>query len=64
MGELDLYKYDAAILNNVEAFLYANPNQNFVQMQDNASCYRSKKTQENLRIRRILYIKWPRYSGS
>jgi hypothetical protein len=24
-GSMDSYKYDAIILNNVEAFLYANP---------------------------------------
>jgi hypothetical protein len=61
-GSMDSYKYDAIILNNVEAFLHANPDQELVWMQDNASCHCSKETQENLRIRRIPYIKWPRYS--
>ena len=59
---MDSYKYDAIILNNVESFFDANPDKPFVWMQDNASCHRSKETQENLRIRRIPYIKWPRYS--
>jgi hypothetical protein len=61
-GSMDSYKYDAIILNNVESFLDANPDQGFIWMQDNASCHRSKETQENLRIRRIPHIKWPRYS--
>jgi hypothetical protein len=61
-GSMDSYKYDAVILNNVESFFDANPDKPFVWMQDNASCHRSKETQENLRIRRIPYIKWPRYS--
>jgi hypothetical protein len=43
-GSMDSYKYDAMILNNVEAFLYANPNKDFVWMQDNASCHRLKET--------------------
>jgi hypothetical protein len=61
-GSMDSFKYDAVILNNVESFLDANRDKDFVWMQDNASCHRSKETQENLRIRQIPYIKWPRYS--
>lgn len=61
-GTMDSYKYDAVILNNIEAFLHANPDKDFVQMQDNASCYRSKETQENLRRRKIPHIQFPRYS--
>ncbi len=61
-GSMNSYKYDAVILNNVEAFLDANRDQGFVWMQDNASCHRSEETQNNLKIRRIPYIKWPRYS--
>jgi hypothetical protein len=61
-GSMDSYKYDAIILNNVEAFLHANPSQDFIWMQDNASCHRLKETQENLQARQIPYIKWPRYS--
>ena len=61
-GTMDSRKYDAVILNNIKAFLAANRDQNFIWMQDNASCHRSKETQENLRIRRIPYIPWPRYS--
>lgn len=59
---MDSYKYDAIILNKVEAFLQANPNHGFIWMQDNASCHRSKETTANLELRRIPYIKWPRYS--
>jgi len=59
---MDSFKYDAVILNNVESFLHANPGQDVIWMQDNASCHGSKETQENLRIRQIPYIKWPRYS--
>ena len=29
-GSIDSYKYNAVILNNVEAFLHANPGQDFV----------------------------------
>jgi hypothetical protein len=29
-GSIDSYKYDAVILNNVEAFLHANPDKDFV----------------------------------
>ena len=47
---MDSYKYNAMILNNVEAFLDANRDQEFIWMQDNASCHRLKETQENLRI--------------
>lgn len=61
-GTMDSDKYDAVILNNIEAFLHANCDKDFVWMQDNTSCHRSKKTQENLRIRRIPYIPRPRYS--
>lgn len=61
-GSMDSYNYDTVILNNVESFLAVNPNHSFVWMQDNASCHHSIETQENLRIRRIPYIQWPRYS--
>jgi hypothetical protein len=47
---------------NIESFFNTNPDKPFVWIQDNASYHRSKETQENLRIRRIPYIKWPRYS--
>jgi len=29
-GTMDSYKYDAVILNNIEAFLHANPDKDFV----------------------------------
>jgi hypothetical protein len=45
---MDSYKYNAVILNNVEAFLYINPGQDFIWIQDNISYYYSKETQENL----------------
>jgi len=55
-------KYDAIILNNIDVFLTANRSRGFVWMQDNASCHRSKFTQESIRRRRIPNIQWPRYS--
>jgi transposase len=59
---MDSYKYDAVILNNIQAFLNANPDKGFIWMQDNTSCHRSYETQYNLQRRGIIYIKWPRYS--
>ena len=59
---MDSYKYNTVIFNNVESFLAINPNHGFVWVQDNASYHQSNETQENLRIRRIPYIQWPRYS--
>jgi DDE superfamily endonuclease len=61
-GSMNSEKYDAIILNNIEIFLQVNLNQGFIWMQDNASCHRSKFTQESIRRRRIPWIKWPRYS--
>jgi hypothetical protein len=61
-GSIDSFKYNAIILNNIEAFLAANPDKSFIWMQDNAPSYRFYKTQNNFRIRRIPYIKFPRYS--
>ena len=61
-GSIDSFKYDAVILNNIEAFLATNPDKSFIWMQDNAPSHRSAETQNNLRIRRIPYIKFPRYS--
>jgi hypothetical protein len=61
-GSIDSFKYDAVILNNIEAFLAANPDKSFIWMQDNAPSHRSYETQDNLRRRRIPYIKFPRYS--
>lgn len=61
-GSMDSYKYGAVILNNIQAFLVVNKGHGFIWMQDNASCHRSKETQANIRLRRIPYIKWPRYS--
>jgi hypothetical protein len=61
-GSMNSYKYDAVILTNIEAFLHAYPNYGFVWMQDNASSHRSKETKANLELRRIPYIKFPRYS--
>jgi hypothetical protein len=49
-GSMGSYKYDAVILNNAEYFLAANPNHGFVWMQDNASCHRSKETQQNFKF--------------
>jgi hypothetical protein len=60
-GSIDSFKYDVVILNNIEAFLAVNPNKSFIWMQDNAPSYRSYETQDNLRRRRIPYIKFPRY---
>jgi hypothetical protein len=59
---MDLDKYDAVILNNIEIFLHVNPDHRFIWMQDNASCHRSYATQRNLRQGGIPYVKWPRYS--
>lgn len=58
-------KYDAQILNNIEMYIQSEALQgrSLIWMQDNASCYRSKKTYENLHRRRIPYIKFPRYSS-
>ena len=61
-GSIDSFKYDAVILNNIQAFLNANPDKDFIWMQDNAPSHRSYETQENLAKRRIPFIKFPRYS--
>jgi transposase len=66
-GSMDSAKYDAVILNNIEAFLDANgpferTRRGYIWMQDNASCHRSKTTKINLRLRNIPTIQWPRYS--
>jgi hypothetical protein len=43
-GSIDSFKYDAVILNNIEAFLAANPDKSFIWMQDNAPSHRSYET--------------------
>jgi hypothetical protein len=50
---MDSAKYDAVILNNIEAFLDANKlfkgtRKGYIWMQDNALCYRLKTTRINL----------------
>ena|SRR5215469_18919240 len=57
-------KYDAVILNNIQAFLQSpeGRDRGYIWMQDGASSHRSKETQANLRRRNIPTIKWPRYS--
>ena len=63
---MDSVKYDAIILNNIEAFIQGEQarggGENFIWIQDNTSCHRLKLTQTNLRRRRIPFIKQPRYS--
>jgi hypothetical protein len=61
-GKMNSYKYDAIILNNIQAFLQMYPNRGYIWMQDNTSCHRSAMTARNLLLRQIPYIKWPRYS--
>jgi DDE superfamily endonuclease len=61
-GSMNSEKYDAVILNNIQAFIQAHEGEHYIWMQDNASCHRSKATQANLRARRIPTILWPRYS--
>src|SRR5882757_5135270 len=55
-------KYNAVILNNIQAFLQAHERENYIWMQDGALSHRSKLTQANLRARKIPTIQWPRYS--
>jgi hypothetical protein len=61
-GTMNSEKYDAVILNNIQAFLQQNEGRGYIWMQDGASSYRSKLTQANLRVRKIPTIHWPRYS--
>lgn len=58
-GNMKSSTYDTYILSRIEAFVRGT---DYVWMQDNASCHRSKLTQSNLRRRGILFIRWPRYS--
>lgn len=43
------YKYDTVVLNNIESLLQVNQGLRFIEVQDNASCHRSKETQANPR---------------
>jgi len=55
-------KYNAIILNNIQAFLQANEGRGYIWMQDNAPSHRSRYTKASLQRRGIPYIRWPRYS--
>jgi hypothetical protein len=56
-GSMDSKKYNAIILENIEAFLCINPNHTFIYMQDNVPSHCSKATQIKLEQQGIPYIK-------
>ena len=55
-------KYNTIILGPIQAFLQANQGRGYIWMQDNAPSHRSRYTRRALELRRIPYIRWPRFS--
>jgi len=61
-GKMKSSTYDIHILSMIEEFMHENLEKGYIFMQDNAPCHRSRETQQNLQIRNITSIHWPRYS--
>ena len=59
-GNVASTSYNTHVLSRVQEYMEAYPW--LIYMQDNAPAHRSRETARNLLIRRIAYIKWPRYS--
>jgi transposase len=59
-GNVASASYNTHILSKVQEYMEQYPGLTF--MQDNAPAHRSQITARNLQLRRIQYIKWPRYS--